>query len=282
MCKRLDRGEFFGRTLGQRRFGAFTFTSTSYRPGERLPEHGHTRPFLCLVLAGGYHERSESSEAECQKGATAVHFEDLVHSDWFGPAGGRCVNIEFDEDLLAPLTDEVHAHPPALFYLPPACTGLQAQRVACELGLTEDPASGFALEGLAYELLALSLRRGRPQRVRDRRPGWLKQAIDLLRADHRRGRSLAGLARELGVHPAHLARAFRACEGVPVGEYSRRVRAEQARERLQSTDDDIAAVALQLGYCDQSHLSRELRARYGLSPGALRRVRPGMLRSTDR
>jgi hypothetical protein len=42
-----------------------------------------------VVLGGGYEESSRSVTATCPAGAVAVHFDDILHADQFGPRGGH-------------------------------------------------------------------------------------------------------------------------------------------------------------------------------------------------
>jgi AraC family transcriptional regulator len=79
---------------------------------------------------------------------------------------------------------------------------------------------------------------------------------------------LAGVA---GVHPVHLSRAFRAEYGLAVSAYLRALRVDWAAHRLRTTDESIAQVADDAGFADQSHLTRAMRARYGMTPMEWRR-----------
>ena len=84
------------------------------------------------------------------------------------------------------------------------------------------------------------------------------------------GSFLARDVRLAGVHPSHLAHTFRARLGTSVGEYVRRLRVEWAAERLGDSDAPISAIAIQAGFSDQSHLTREMVRRLGVSPARLR------------
>ncbi|HKR63637.1 MAG TPA: helix-turn-helix transcriptional regulator, partial [Thermoanaerobaculia bacterium] len=76
----------------------------------------------------------------------------------------------------------------------------------------------------------------------------------------------ADIAREAGVTPAYLARAFRRATGQTMGEYLRGLRAKRAASLLASTFESLADVALTTGFADQSHLCRVFRAQYGITP----------------
>ncbi len=47
-------------------------------------------------------------------------------------------------------------------------------------------------------------------------------------------------------------------------------RVDEARSLLQHTNASIAAIALQTGFADQSHLTRTMRKRLGVTPGEVR------------
>jgi AraC family transcriptional regulator len=86
---------------------------------------------------------------------------------------------------------------------------------------------------------------------------------------------LAELAREVSVHPAHLARAFRQQFGTSVGGYVRRLRLDWAAAELERSETALAAIALAAGFADQSHFTRSFRRYTGFTPGAYRRGRRG-------
>jgi AraC family transcriptional regulator len=72
------------------------------------------------------------------------------------------------------------------------------------------------------------------------------------------------------VHRVHLARTFRDHYGVAVTRYSRSVRVQSALSLLTSSGFSLSRLAAETGFADQSHLTREVRAATGITPGALR------------
>src|SRR5439155_17147015 len=81
--------------------------------------------------------------------------------------------------------------------------------------------------------------------------------------------SIASLAPALGVTRQHLARAFARHVGVPPKTFARvtRVRRALAKARVASAVD-WAALALEAGFYDQSHLSGEIKEFTGRTPSA--------------
>jgi AraC-like DNA-binding protein len=84
---------------------------------------------------------------------------------------------------------------------------------------------------------------------------------------------LIPLARRLSVSPAHLSRTFRRATGVTLTRYRNRIRISRALDRLLQGEENLAALAAELGFADQAHLTRAVRAEVGHPPGALRHLR---------
>jgi AraC-like DNA-binding protein len=84
------------------------------------------------------------------------------------------------------------------------------------------------------------------------------------------GCPLPQLARTLGVSPHHLSRIFRVATGHTISRHRMRLRVRAALERLAGGEHDMARLAADVGFADQSHLCRVLRAETGQPPSALR------------
>ena len=114
--------------------------------------------------------------------------------------------------------------------------------------------------------------------------------VSWLRASARRGRSRYVLraaaalayieqsnadarsaARAIGVSRRGLERAFRIAVGLSPAAYWRLRRIDDCARELRRRDWTLSAIALDAGYADQSHFSREFKDVVGLSPGAYRR-----------
>jgi AraC family transcriptional regulator len=78
------------------------------------------------------------------------------------------------------------------------------------------------------------------------------------------------LAREAGLHPVYVARAFRAWFGCSLASYARLLRLDRAIRLLVETRQPLANIAAMAGFADQSHLTRAVRLRTGLTPRGLR------------
>ena len=74
----------------------------------------------------------------------------------------------------------------------------------------------------------------------------------------------------VGVHPVHLARAFRQTYDTTFAGYIRELRVEYARNELATSAMPLSVIAAAAGFCDQSHFCRSFRRATGLSPAEYR------------
>jgi AraC-like DNA-binding protein len=109
---------------------------------------------------------------------------------------------------------------------------------------------------------------GRPQS--GRRRALVDSAREALAAEPER--SLPDLARELAVSPHHLSRIFSSITGRTISRHRMRLRARAALEQLAGGEPNLARLAADLGFADQSHLCRVLRSETGCTPSALRQL----------
>ncbi|MFI9591585.1 helix-turn-helix transcriptional regulator [Nonomuraea sp. NPDC052265] len=97
-------------------------------------------------------------------------------------------------------------------------------------------------------------------------------AREAISADHPAAAGLLPLAELLAVSPYRLSRAFTRELGVSLTHYRNRVRVSRALDRLESGETGLAALAADLGFADQAHLTRTIRRHVGHTPTALRRL----------
>jgi AraC-like DNA-binding protein len=81
--------------------------------------------------------------------------------------------------------------------------------------------------------------------------------------------SLSEVARAAGLSPCHLTHLFRQAEGMPLYRYQLALRLSLALEALPACED-LTVLALELGFSSHSHFSSMFRARFGVTPSALR------------
>ncbi len=202
--------------------------------------------------------------------------------------GDDCSSLRFAPQVLQEALDSAYGggvHESAPFdaigtaVAPPAAELLAARRLPM---LTKSGASTLEIEETALSLLRDALRAGRKSalgahrarrvdtEMRTRR--WAEEVELHLAANPGRRWTLAALGREVGCSSYHLARRFRAVSGKSIHRSLMAIRLAIAAERALDGEDDLSALAQELGFASHAHLTTAFRAAYGLPPSALRRA----------
>jgi AraC family transcriptional regulator len=236
-----------------------TFAEAFDVPGStRFRNHEHDTAHICVVLGGGFMEREKSGWRDVSPGTVRVSAA-ASHDIDFSGNGATCLVLEsISNHLVATVAPRFIENDTRLMAL--ACGIDRASKSSDALRLTRK-------DDLTTEFLAQVDRRLRG-RVSPP-PPWLERIREMVH-DGTRAASVAELAREAGVHRVHVARSFRDHYGISVSSYARRVRVQGALHLLATSTLSLSQLALQAGFADQSHLTREVRALIGQTPGALR------------
>jgi AraC family transcriptional regulator len=264
-----------GAVVAVREIGDLRLTETTHPPALRLPRHAHARPAATLVLEGSFTERLANASFVCGPASVLVKPGGEPHADRYGPRGARCLIVEWLAGWEAGRLSR-----PDLFdraaLLPAAAGGDLVARLHDEFRAGVN-VSSLAVEELLVEVLERFGRSGELA-VRPEARVWLATARDFLHVHFAEPIRIRDAARAAGVHPVHLARAFRREYSRSPSAYLRDLRLAWAHRALTQGSRPIAWIALEAGFADQSHLSRTFKRAYGVSP---RRFRES-LRETNR
>ena len=260
-------GPTLGATVQTLEVPGVTLTEAVFAPGISFPWHAHERACFFLVIEG-------TATEHLRRSTHLLHRYDLTykpmgtqHSNSFGDEGARCLIAEFGLDWLEGHEPELPLHQAAgcVVNAPAAELG---QRLYNEL-LRRDSVTPLAVQAICLELL-VHVARSRAMYNERRAPRWLRDTRDMLHERCVERLSLEDIAAVARVHPVHLAQGFRRAFGLTIGEYLRRLRVQRAANRLLSTRRPIAEIALECGFCDQSHLSRVFKRVTSVTPAEYR------------
>jgi AraC-like DNA-binding protein len=217
---------------------------------------------IVLVRRGAYRRRVRGSESVVDPGTAYLQLPG-TEDQFAHPAGADlCTSITLDpaEHDLPSRLDPVQLDPRV---------GLAHRLLLARAKAGADPVT---LTDLATELTHIVLAVMSRPREAARRPRTDQRLADaareLMAIDP--GRPLPELARRLAVSPYHLSRVFHRTAGVTLSRYRIRLRTNAALERLSAGGSGLATLAADLGFADQAHLTRTLRAETGLPPGQVR------------
>lgn len=245
--------------------GGFAVQRLHFPAGHRTPWYSPDHGYLVVVLDGAMRKTFSTGTWSLARGSFATLPAGSAHATAFGAEATRVLTIHPCSEESAPLFAHLLRERRQLTASAATAVGRQLAR---ELQ-APDASWGLAAEGLVLHLLAMGERE--TFAARRRGTSWLSAVVEVLHEQAPRAPVLRDLADVAGVHPGHLARAFRRAYGVTVCEYSRNLRLEWAAGQL-ACDTPLAEVALEAGFSDQSHFTRAFRRYAGVTPGRYRKL----------
>ena len=221
-----------GHELARTHRGFATMGLVHHRAGQETPRHGHPHACLHIVLRGLYVEHSPAGTVVACPGDVVVKEPELEHWNRFGRSSAESLRFEIEADAWARVDALIPTNAREFERALGHASALRGQR-------RRTPANGIAP---AVELLFR------------------------LRRDYRQEVSIAGMARELGVHRSHLTRQFTREFGVSPRAFVAAKRVATAAEAVARGDDRLASIAAGTGFADESHCIRTFRRLFGTTP----------------
>ena len=246
---------FHGAEFDVRRLDGATATRIVHPGAQSIAEHRHDWPVLSFYRMGAYRERGEAGEIALGGPSVVFHPAGAPHADEIGDRGLETLVVEFDPAWL----DARLAQRSCYWSGGPAAL---ASHALAALWLAQD-ASADALRVATSAFLTRAFRAEEPPQ-----PAWLAAVDEAVEAEARA--DVAGLADRLELHPAWLARVYRAARGEGLHHTLRRRRVEAAVRLIRAGEAGLAEVADAAGFCDQSHMNRAFQAVLGRTPGDVR------------
>ncbi len=223
----------------------------------RVAEHAHDWPVLSIFVLGSYLNQTEIGRRLIDGPSAVLYRAGTAHRNTALSVGFEQIEIEFDSAWLGrtpvpstPVSHWIGGH-----------AGCMARSLA------QYCAGAINAAGI-HAAIDHFLRRVDGACERARAP-WVDVVSQHLREDS--SLKVYELARKVGRHPSWLGSAYRQATGEGLPDAAARFRIERASRLLRETRQSYACVALDAGFCDQSHMNRSFRRVVGRLPTAVRR-----------
>jgi AraC family transcriptional regulator len=239
-----------------------------YQANTEMAPHQHDEASMNIVVTGNFQERIGEDVRTYARGTASFCPAAMMHSQKFGATSVRQIIFKPDDSWLDYLAD----CKAGLDGAPHACSATfrdLGDKLLEEMR-QDDGFSAVACEGIMLEIVAAFGRKRAAPPASIRPPAWLRAAREFMHENAFAPLTMARIALEAGRHEIHLAREFRRFFGIPVGAYLRRLRAEQAQRLLLKPQISITEVAQSCGFASHSHLCREFKAHFGVTPSEYR------------
>jgi AraC family transcriptional regulator len=244
-------------------------------PPEQLPVHTHTDAHFVLITSGDY---VSSATGDAHPRTSLIYNPPgTKHRDHFSQGTGSFFTVSLSSARLSQLLETER--------LPHAAVHLRKERA---LGLTWallmecvrwSSGSQLKAESLFLELLAETS--DSSPSVRPSPPPWLLAACELIRDCPEKTPRVRDVAKSVGVHAVHLARAFRMFVGCTPGDLLRARRLEIAAAALMKSGNSLAEITLASGFSDQAQFTKAFHRTYGVTPGDYRQFSRNARRSSN-
>lgn len=204
----------------------------------RLKRHVHDEAYAALVLAGGYEEAGDRGRFRVKAGDVIFHEEFEAHLDRFPESGAVVLNLRLRGGGFAA----------------GLARGVDADGVARVAEKSCDD---------AVELLRAIVIEKEPVAL-----DWPDELAAALMENP--SLRLARWGETQGMAPWAISRGFSLVFGVSPEVFRARVRARLALQAVRESEGSMARIAADLGFADQSHMTRSVKQLTGMGPRAWR------------
>jgi AraC-like DNA-binding protein len=204
-----------------------------------LSRHVHEEAYAALVLSGGYEEAGDNGRFKVKEGDVVFHEQFEAHLDRFFETGAVVLNLRL---------------PVGFSYVPGIASVIDPDLVVrvAEKSRTD-----------AVDLLFSVALSKMPQPA-----DWPDELATALTQNP--SLKLSQWGEKNGIAPWTVSRGFASVFGVSPEAFRARIRARHALRCIRDTQSPLASIAVELGFADQSHMTRSVKQLTGVGPQAWR------------
>jgi AraC family transcriptional regulator len=263
-------GPYYGVSSPIHEISGLRLAERTYSAGFKTPAHSHPEAYFCLILDGASRQTYGSKSRVREPLTTTFYPPSELQSESFGNAGARIFNIEIDSRWLRQFREYSVIREESVDSRGGSVAWLMSKLY--QEFRRMDYTSALVIEGLTLEIIAEASRQFMDPGNRGSR--WLEHAREILHEQFAEKMTLACIAKQVGVHPVHLASSFRKQYHSTIGDYRQRLRIEFSCHELSKSRSSLAEIALAAGFANQAHFSKIFKRLTGTTPAKYRANSP--------
>ncbi len=214
-----------------------------------LARHLHEEAYAALVLAGGYEEAGDHGRFLARPGDVIFHEQFEAHLDRFPQRGAVLLNLPLSVACFTP--------------------GIASVVDADSVARVAERSYKDAVDLLCSMVVA----------EKPRSPDWPDElAAALIKNPSLR---LSRWAEEKAIARWAVSRGFSSVFGISPEAFRARIRSRQALKLIRNTQAPLVSIAAELGFADQSHMTRSVKQLTGMGPRAWRCAANGFKTPTN-
>ena len=233
-------------------------------PETIVPNHSHEKPYLCLCLDGTYTETNYKTSTLIDPGACIFRSANYEHANQFYEYDVKLLNVEINNPT--EFMEENDFKLPESEILRKGTLDLYRLLYSYKLGVSDDLLNILCYESTIKHFDMLPVRG---------KLDWVRKVKERILDDPFTSISLSRFSREFNLHPNYIVRKFKAITGYRLSEYLNKTRVELSLKKMIQSDDSLTNIAVDSGFCDQSHFNRNFRKHFSDSPKKIRKLLKG-------
>lgn len=244
-----------------------TVTLTVFKAPELIPLHFHQDPYIAIILKGGYREQGDGFDDILKAGDMVFHPKDEPHKNEIGPIGATVLNISIQHQFWVERGIE-NLHPTSRKIFKDTCIKALANSLWLNLNNSQRQ-SAVGIEGAVLAILDFFIEKSN---TNDTSPNDLNDVSGYLLENYQSTLNADIIAKNFDYTPETLMRKFKQFFGISISERLLEIRLHEAEKLLTETSLNLADIAFDTGFFDQSHLAKNFKKWKGVSPGKYRKI----------
>lgn len=255
---------FSGEISDNRYFDGLKVGTTAYRKGViNDSRHYHDNPTICFLLQGGAVERRNQSSYERFPCDARFYHAAELHQSTIKVFPAACVNLELKPRFLNQyeISEDIVRRAVA--------ENVDVKFLMLKIYnefLIKDSLTNDSIKILLLGMLDDARKSSR------KKPEWINKLREILNDRWAEHITLEDLSGAVNVHPVTISKHFTKYFSCTLGEYTRKLKIDKSLFLIKNSKLSLTEIALQCGFADHSHFTRNFKKMTGLLPKRLKKI----------